>query len=168
MANEISNDDIREIVRLCVESQVAEIEVQRGDNRVRIRRTLDLPAHGQREPQAQSPAQPAPLPSDQHPAPAPIGPYVPAALPSQPGTSSNDIIVKSPIVGTYYDQASPGDPPFVKVGDVVDTGQVLCIIESMKLMNKIEAETAGTITARLVENGQAVQYGQALFSIRPR
>ena len=77
-------------------------------------------------------------------------------------------LVKSPIVGTYYDASSPGAPPFVKVGDTVEPGQVLCIIESMKLMNEIEAETAGVVAAKLVENGRPVEYGEALFSIRPR
>ena len=83
-------------------------------------------------------------------------------------SSSNDVIVKSPIVGTYYDQAKPGDPPFVKVGDVVETGHVLCIIESMKLMNEIESEVTGTVVAKLMENGRPVEYGEALFTIRPR
>ncbi len=78
------------------------------------------------------------------------------------------MLVKSPIVGTYYDSPSPDAPPFVRVGDSVEPGQVLCIIESMKLMNEIEAETAGTIAAKLVENGRPVEYGEALFSIRPR
>jgi acetyl-CoA carboxylase biotin carboxyl carrier protein len=77
-------------------------------------------------------------------------------------------LVKSTIVGTYYDASSPGAPPFVKVGDSVEPGQVLCIIESMKLMNEIEAETAGVVAAKLVENGRPVEYGEALFSIRPR
>ena len=76
--------------------------------------------------------------------------------------------MKSPIVGTYYEAASPDSAPFVSVGDAVEPGQVLCIIESMKLMNEIEAETAGVIAAKLVENGRPVEYGEALFSIRPR
>ena len=76
--------------------------------------------------------------------------------------------MKSPIVGTYYDAPSPGAAPFVTVGDAVEPGQVLCIIESMKLMNEIEAETAGIVAAKLVENGRPVEYGEALFSIRPR
>jgi len=82
--------------------------------------------------------------------------------------AGNEVIVKSPIVGTYYDSPKPGDPPFVKVGDTVEPGQVLCIIESMKLMNEIESEIAGTVVAKLMENGRAVEYGEALFAIRPR
>ena len=89
-----------------------------------------------------------------------------AAKPSAPDPTHT--IVKSPIVGTYYDAPSPDAPPFVKVGDSVDVGQVLCIIESMKLMNEIEAEIAGTIVHKLAENGRPVEYGEALFAIRPR
>jgi acetyl-CoA carboxylase biotin carboxyl carrier protein len=81
---------------------------------------------------------------------------------------ANHTLVKSPIVGTYYDAPSPGAPPFVKIGDTVEPGQVLCIIESMKLMNEIEAEMAGTLVHKLVENGRPVEYGEALFAIRPR
>jgi acetyl-CoA carboxylase biotin carboxyl carrier protein len=81
---------------------------------------------------------------------------------------ANEVIVKSPIVGTYYDAPKPGDPSFVKVGDFVEPGRVLCIIESMKLMNEIEAEISGTVVAKLMENGRAVEYGEALFAIRPR
>ncbi len=76
--------------------------------------------------------------------------------------------VKSPIVGTFYEAASPGTPPFVKQGDVVESGQVLCIVEAMKLMNEIEADAAGEIVERLVASGQPVEYGQPLFLIRPR
>jgi acetyl-CoA carboxylase biotin carboxyl carrier protein len=80
----------------------------------------------------------------------------------------NPTLVKSPIVGTYYDAPAPGAPTFVNVGDSVEPGQVLCIIESMKLMNEIEAEIAGTIVHKLVENGRPVEYGEALFAVRPR
>ena len=76
-------------------------------------------------------------------------------------------VVKSPIVGTFYESPSPGSPPFVKPGDKVEAGQVLCIIEAMKLMNEIEADLGGEIVKRLVNNGQPVEYGQPLFSIRP-
>ena len=76
--------------------------------------------------------------------------------------------MKSPIVGTYYDAPSPGAATFVKIGDQVEPGKVLCIIESMKLMNEIEAEIAGVVVAKLVENGRPVEYGEALFTIRPR
>ena len=93
---------------------------------------------------------------------------VPPATPAPKSVETDAYLVKSPIVGTYYDAPKPGDPPFVKVGDTVEVGQVLCIIESMKLMNEIEAEVAGTVTGKLVENGRPVEYGEALFSIRQR
>ena len=153
MSSEISNEDVREFVHLAVESGVAEIEVERDDQRVKIRRTLD----GQMMVQhVQPPAAPAEYVAGTPSATAGVAP------------ASTDVIVKSPIVGTYYDQAKPGDAPFVRVGDVVEPGHVLCIIESMKLMNEIESEVAGTVVAKLMENGRPVEYGEALFTIRPR
>ena len=102
--------------------------------------------------------------------PSPLA-EVPQGQPTQaPPTrkeEEQDIIVKSPIVGTYYDAPAPGAAPFVRVGDRVEPNQVLCIIESMKLMNEIEAEVAGTLLAKLVENGRPVEYGESLFTIRP-
>jgi acetyl-CoA carboxylase biotin carboxyl carrier protein len=76
--------------------------------------------------------------------------------------------VKSPIVGTFYESPSPGAPPFVKIGDQVEVGQVLCIVEAMKLMNEIEADVAGEVVKRIASSGQPVEYGQALFAIRVR
>jgi acetyl-CoA carboxylase biotin carboxyl carrier protein len=143
----MSNDEIRELIQLVVESGIAELEIERGEERVRIRRTLE-------------PAQASTASS----APATIVETTPPAA----SAATNEHIVKSPIVGTYYDAPKPGDPPFVKAGDSVEPGQVLCIIESMKLMNEIESEVAGTIVAKLMENGRPVEYGEPLFAIRPR
>src|ERR1700733_3103995 len=156
----MSNEEIRDLVQLVIESGVAELEVQRGDNRVRIRRTL-----GSRHEVT--------VPGSMAPAPSPAGdamtqPNVASSGGASAGTTGNETIVKSPIVGTYYDAPKPGDPPFVKVGDSVEPGHVLCIIESMKLMNEIESEIAGTVVAKLMENGRAVEYGEALFAVRPR
>jgi acetyl-CoA carboxylase biotin carboxyl carrier protein len=159
MAKEISNEDVREFVHLAVESDVAEIEVARGDDRVTIRRLLS----GQMMVQH---VQPPAVPATEYIAAAP--PALPQIAPQAAAPSSPDVIVKSPIVGTYYDQSAPSDPPFVKVGDIVEPGQVLCIIESMKLMNEIESEVAGVIVAKLMENGRPVEYGEALLTIRPR
>jgi acetyl-CoA carboxylase biotin carboxyl carrier protein len=77
-------------------------------------------------------------------------------------------MVHSPIVGTYYESPSPGSPPFVKVGDTVEAGQILCIVEAMKLMNEIEADVGGEVVKMLVKNGQPIEYGQELFAIRPK
>ena len=77
-------------------------------------------------------------------------------------------MVRSPIVGTYYESPSPGSPPFVKPGDTVEVGQVLCIVEAMKLMNEIESDVAGELVKKLVTNGQPIEYGHELFAIRPK
>lgn len=154
----MSNDEIKELIQLVTESGIAELEIERGGDRVRIRRTWE-PA----------PIAPAPVVGAAPPAAAvPAGEIVQTAPASPPEPASNDHIQKSPIVGTYYESPKPGDPPFVKIGDAVEAGQILCIIESMKLMNEIESEVAGTVVAKLVENGRPVEYGEALFAIRPR
>lgn len=146
----MSNDEIKELIQLVIESGIAELEIQRGDDRVRIRRTLE-PA----QETAVAPSTPTTfIETSQSGAP--------------PAPNANEHIVKSPIVGTYYESPKPSDPPFVKVGDSVEPGQVLCIIESMKLMNEIESEFAGTVVAKLMENGRPVEYGEALFAIRSR
>jgi acetyl-CoA carboxylase biotin carboxyl carrier protein len=91
----------------------------------------------------------------------------PASVPTAAPPAEELHMVKSPIVGTYYESPSPGSPPFVKPGDHVDAGQVLCIVEAMKLMNEIEADVAGEIVKVLVKNGQPIEYNQELFAIRP-
>jgi acetyl-CoA carboxylase biotin carboxyl carrier protein len=139
----MSNDEIRELIQLVVESGIAELELERAGDRVRIRRTVEAA----------------------HSTAAPVASSVDTATPPQ---ESTDYLQKSPIVGTFYESPKPGDPSFVKLGDTVEQGQILCIIESMKLMNEIEAEVAGTVVAKLVDNGHPVEYGQTLFAIRPR
>ena len=99
--------------------------------------------------------------------PAATSPAAPAASPAPAASGGNLKAVESPMVGTFYRSSSPGAASFVEVGDTVQKGQTLCIVEAMKLMNEIEAEVAGVIAEVLVENGQAVQFGQALFKIRP-
>jgi acetyl-CoA carboxylase biotin carboxyl carrier protein len=149
-------DEIKELLQIFNESGVGELEVQRGDDRLRIKRA----GSNKEYIVAQAPAAIIA---------APAAPAITAtsAAPAR-ALETDGMLVKSPIVGTYYDSPSPDAPPFVRVGDSVEPGQVLCIIESMKLMNEIEAETGGTIAAKLVENGRPVEYGEALFSIRPR
>ena len=158
----MSNDEIRELIQLVVESGIAELELQRGDNRVRIRRAMGT-THEITLPSGMMNSGPA-LDSIVQTASVPAG----SNSAGNSVAAANEVIVKSPIVGTYYDAPKPGDPSFVKVGDVVEPGKVLCIIESMKLMNEIESEIAGTVVAKLMENGRAVEYGEALFTIRPR
>jgi len=156
----MSNDEIKELIQLVIDSGIAELELQRGDNRVRIRRStgtmqdISIPATMTGH---------SPNSTDGQASPPSTSTSMVASPPA-----ANEVIVKSPIVGTFYEGPKPGDPPFVKVGDSVEPGQVLCIIESMKLMNEIESEVSGTIVAKLMENGRAVEYGEALFAIRPR
>lgn len=163
----MSNDDIKDLIQIFVDSGVAEMEIKRGENSLRLRRSFGpsattevvIPHHvvTQAAPPV-SMAAPA-LETAHSPAPQVAAPSAPV---------STDVIIKSPIVGTYYDFPKPGDPPFVKVGDAIEPGQVLCIIESMKLMNEIESEVSGIVSAKLMENSRAVEYGEALFAIRPR
>lgn len=155
----MSNDDIKELIQIVLTTGISELEVQRGENRVRIRGQASHADYI-----AAAPAPPAATFAPPAPAVNSPVPQAGAAAAAAPDT----ILVKSPIVGTFYESASPGSAPFVKVGDSVEPGQVLCIIESMKLMNEIEAEVAGTVVSRLMENGRPVEYGEALFAIRPR
>jgi acetyl-CoA carboxylase biotin carboxyl carrier protein len=154
-------EEIRELIDLVTQTGVAELEVQRGEDRVRIVRTT---AGGMQH--FGVPGVSGPLSaSSPHPAP----PFAGSGAPSEPVLEVDPtlVAVKSPIVGTFYESPSPASPAFVKIGDKVQVGQVLCIIESMKLMNEIEAETAGTIVSKLVANAQPVEYGEALFTLRP-
>ena len=148
-------EEIRELIQLIKETSVAELEVQRGENRVRIRQSMG----GETSIVLPSSAQPAPAPAA---APAPK-----AETPAPKAPESSLVYAKSPIVGTFYEAASPDSPPFVRIGENVTPGKVLCIIESMKLMNEIEADVAGVVESKLVQNGQPVEYGEALFGIRP-
>jgi acetyl-CoA carboxylase biotin carboxyl carrier protein len=152
-------EEIRELINIVNESGVAELEVQRGDNRVRIRRTQFRETRaGQNSLESHASA---PL------AASPAAPAASGATSTPAAPAENEHLVKSPIVGTFYEASSPDSPPFVRIGETVQPGAVLCIIESMKLMNEIEAEVAGVVTSKLVANGQPVEYGEALFGIRP-
>jgi acetyl-CoA carboxylase biotin carboxyl carrier protein len=159
-------DEIRELINLAAETGVAELEVQRGENRVRIRRaSFAAPQEIVVAPTyASSPSVAAPPPVAATHAPAELPSPGTAAPPGNPDPGL--VLVKSPIVGTFYESPSPGSAPFVRVGERVQPGKVLCIIESMKLMNEIEAETSGILESKLVMNGQPVEYGEALFAVR--
>ncbi len=160
-------DEIRELIKVVNETGVAELEVQRGDNRVRIRRVVRGHIH-----EYTTAAHPAPAGADSAAAHAPAAAAPTASKPapaaaSEPQPDPALVTVKSPIVGTFYESPSPGAAAFIRVGDTVRPGDVLCIIESMKLMNEIEAEVGGTVVTRFVNNAQPVEYGEALFAIRP-
>ena len=151
----MTNEEIQQLIRLAQDSGVAELEVQRGENRVRIRL-----AGAVAEVVAPAPVTIVAASAAATPPPAP-------AVSDDPLTDPSVIIIKSPIVGTFYDAPSPDAGPFIKVGDTVSVGKVLCIIESMKLMNEIESEYSGTIVAKLISNTKPVEYGEALFALKP-
>lgn len=148
---------LKKLIDLVEESGIAEIEVTEGEEKVRITRTTAAtqPIYAAMPPQAPYAAMPAP------PAAAPAA-AVTAAAPAGPDLSK---AMKSPMVGTFYRAAGPNTPPFVEVGQTVNAGDTLCIIEAMKLMNEIEADHGGVIKDILVANGQPVEYGEPLFII---
>jgi len=161
--------EIRELIEFLKEQDIAEFELERGDVKVRIKRGVEAAAASTREthyvtvpsavPLASIPVDPAASPSPESAKPVEKKP--------EPAPEENLHLVKSPIVGTFYESPSPGAPPFVKPGDNVAAGQVLCIVEAMKLMNEIESDVAGEIVKMLVTNNQPIEYGQALYAIRP-
>lgn len=164
-------EEIRELIHVVCSSGIAELEVQRGENRVWIKRTAGAAVTEVQIPAAAAAAAAAvPVTPPIAPPPESVTVAAPQAVPP-PGTP--DLTdpalqpIKSPIVGTFYEAPAPGAEPFVRVGDTIQPGKVLCIIESMKLMNEIEAEISGTIVKRLVENGQPVEYGEVLFLVKP-
>ena len=167
-------NDIQELLDLLAGKEITEFEMEQQGVKIRVRRGnshLAQPGNNSGYAISTGPVQLAPV---QPPAPAiPVGTSPSAPSPTlvepAPATDSTEglFIMKSPIVGTFYAAPAPNAPPFVKVGDTVQVGQVICIIEAMKLMNDLEAEEAGQIVRIYVENGQPVEYGQSLFAIEP-
>jgi acetyl-CoA carboxylase biotin carboxyl carrier protein len=158
--------EIKELIQFLKEEEITEFELERGDVKVRIKRgTPDVvPAATERI----ITVHPAPAMQVPTPAATDASAAAPATAVEPPRPEEALHTVRSPIVGTYYESPSPGSPPFVKPGDTVEVGQVLCIVEAMKLMNEIEADIAGEVVKCLVKNGQPIEYGQELFSIRPK
>jgi len=160
----MNQKELKELIEFLIEKDIAEFELERGDIKVKVKRgglhTMvqtrgDAPYAAVTVPQS---APPAVVASSTAPPPEPV----------QPVPEENLHIVKSPIVGTLYEAPSPGAPPFVKVGDMVEVGQVLCIVEAMKLLNEIESDVAGEIVKKMGSNGQPIEYGQELFTIRAK
>jgi acetyl-CoA carboxylase biotin carboxyl carrier protein len=164
--------ELKELIEFLKENDIGEFDLERGDLKVRIK--FGHPSHGTpasaldiaRLSQLLSPGQHAPAAPSQG---------IHAVASASPASATEAIgeeeealhIVKSPIVGTFYESSSPGAAAFVKIGDEIESGQVLCIVEAMKLMNEIESDAAGEVVKRLVTNGQPVEYGQPLFALRP-
>jgi acetyl-CoA carboxylase biotin carboxyl carrier protein len=160
--------ELRELIEFLKENKIGEFDLERGELKVRIKfaqetsaaaPALDLAGLNRLLASAPAPAAVQAI----HAAAAPAASEAPAPVDEDAGLH----IVKSPIVGTFYESPSPGSPAFVKPGDVVEAGQVLCIVEAMKLMNEIESDVAGEIVKRFVQSGQPIEYGQPLFSVRP-
>jgi acetyl-CoA carboxylase biotin carboxyl carrier protein len=151
--------ELKELIEMLKDTDVSELEIERSGVKVRIRKGGDVTFH-------------TAMPRMEYPPAAIVAPAVAEAQAPQVGKSAepaktNQIKVTAPIVGTFYRSSSPDKPAYVEVGDVVKKGQVLCIIEAMKLMNEIESEAAGKIVQIVVENSSPVEYGQPLFVIEP-
>ena len=150
---------LKTLIDLVSESNISELEITEAEGKVRIVKADPHPPAGPQTVFMQAPAQMQASPQDTAPAPLLTAP-VPTELAEEPGH-----LVKSPMVGTFYRSASPGGKPLVEVGSAVKEGEPICIIEAMKIMNEIEADTSGTVTRMMCENGQAVEFGQPLFVI---
>jgi acetyl-CoA carboxylase biotin carboxyl carrier protein len=164
----MNQKEIKELIELLVEKDITEFELERGDMKLHVKRGSTTAPVVQMAPAiaAAQPALAAPAANSSAVAAAPLAATATAATPAAPAEDADLFIVKSPIVGTFYEAPSPGMPPFVRVGDTVKEGQVLCIIEAMKLMNEIEAEVSGVLAKMLVNNGSPVEYGMPIFAIR--
>lgn len=162
-------DELRELVEFLKANDIAEFDMERTDVKLRLKFASSRAAEEARQQSFALPYVPAMggMAASAAPAPAEAAPTLTAAAPS---AAAEEVLheVKSPIVGTFYESPAPGAAPFVKVGDQVEAGQVLCIVEAMKLMNEIEADVSGEIVRRIATPGQPVEYGQPLFAVRAR
>jgi acetyl-CoA carboxylase biotin carboxyl carrier protein len=160
----MNQKELKELIELVIEKGIAEFELERGDVKVRIKRAVNSAVPETPPTVIVQTAAP-----ETNAAPVPAAPRPPSPPSKQAPAAADEglHLVRSPIVGTFYESPSPGSPPFVKPGDMVELGQVLCIVEAMKLMNEIESDVTGEVVKRLVNNGQPIEYGQELFVIRP-
>ena len=157
----MNQKELKELIEFLIEKDIAEFELERGDVKVKVKRgavTAVTAVPETRYIQAPVALHPTPVASGGASKPVEPAPVAPA--------EEKLHIVKSPIVGTFYEAPSPGAPPFIKVGDKLEVGQVLCIVEAMKLMNEIECDASGELVKKLVTNGQPIEYGQDLFALR--
>jgi len=153
---------IKKLIELLEESGIAEIEIKEGEEALRISRMPTGTATGHQAPQV---AHLAALPAGAGGAAASASAALPAAESAAPKPKPNEHVITAPMVGTFYASPSPGAKAFVEIGDEIKAGQVLCIIEAMKMMNQIEADRAGRITSVMAQNGDPVEFGQPLFVV---
>jgi acetyl-CoA carboxylase biotin carboxyl carrier protein len=167
---QLDHDQLHRLLQRLAESDIQEFRLEGDDFRLEVRRNLPAAApapqplpvtmHGQPHPGTPGVAVPASESTVTAPAPA-------SPPPAAAGARSDLVTLTAPMVGTFYRSSAPGEPPFVEVGTRIQLGQTVCIVEAMKLMNELEAETAGEVVEILVENGTPVEFGQALMRIRP-
>ncbi len=148
--------ELLELIKELAELPVGELELDLEDVKIKIKKAVAQPV-------AEKVETPAPAP----PVSSPVLQPVPPAQEETPQFPPDAVVIRSPIVGTFYRAPSPDSPPYVEIGDVVEKGQTLCIIEAMKIMNEIESEVRGEILDILVENADPVEYGQPLFLVKP-
>jgi acetyl-CoA carboxylase biotin carboxyl carrier protein len=175
----MTHKEIQELIKLINRTDVADLSIKEGDFKLRIRKTLpERKATSQSMPATQAPiisvpagfsaSAPAPQPAAQSAAPA----STPAPASGGGGEKADDdsryVKVKSPMIGTFYRSSAPDKPPYVKVGDTVAVGDVVCVVEAMKLFNEIESEVSGKIVKVMVEDAQPVEYDQVLYLVDPK
>jgi acetyl-CoA carboxylase biotin carboxyl carrier protein len=157
---------VERVLNFMASHQLEEFEYSNGNVHIRLKRATAARNSQGGQPAAQVSLQVPPATAAAVPESETFG--APPEESGRPGAPKEELhVIKSPIVGTFYSSPSPEAPPFVKVGDAVQAGQVVCIVEAMKLMNEIEADIGGELVAVLAENGQPVEYGQSLFALRP-
>ena len=159
--------EIKELVELVSRRGLAGLEIERAGFRLRIE---GAPAHRGAPVFARAVADPVATEAPALPPAGPVAAVAPHVPPGPPGSGEHEgfHVVTAPIVGTFYRAANPDAEPFVKVGDVVEKGRTLCIVEAMKLMNEIEADVSGTVVSIYPQNAQPVEFGEKLFAIQPR
>ena len=155
--------EVKDLIQEILQSDISEFELEHTGTKVKLKRGMKSPEVTE-PPPAPRPAPPPPLPSlPRHPEPS-----FPAVRKEEDVSDDGLHVITSPIVGTFFHAPSPGAEPYVKVGDMVEEGSILCVVEAMKLMNEIPADISGEVVQIYVENSQPVEFGQRLFGLRPR
>ena len=159
---QLDHDQLHKLLNALGESDIQEFRLEGDDFRLEVRRNLPVTAVAAPVPAVAQAGIPVPVVD----VPA-QGETVPAAPPPAAGSRSDLVDVTAPMVGTFYTAPAPGDPPFVEIGNRINVGQTICILEAMKLMNELEAEVAGEVVEILVDNGTPVEFGQVLMRVKP-
>ena len=159
---QLDHDQLHKLLDALGESDIQEFRLEGDDFRLEVRRNLPVTAVAAPVVSVAQAAAPVPVVD------VPVqGESAPAAPPAAAGSRSDLVDVTAPMVGTFYTAPAPGDPPFVEIGNRINAGQTICILEAMKLMNELEAEVAGEVVEILVDNGTPVEFGQVLMRVKP-